>query len=86
MFETGNRDHILAAPIFVLPYGFERAEPSSTTTIVSLYWKPCLLATLAKADPNKKYIRTGADAYSSDKFDPSDLAWERRLSTSMSVT
>jgi Flp pilus assembly protein TadG len=34
-----------------------------------------LLATLLKADPDKKFIRTGADAYSSDKFDPQDLDW-----------
>lgn len=34
-----------------------------------------LLATLSNADPEKKFIRTGADAYSSDKFTPTDLDW-----------
>lgn len=34
-----------------------------------------LLATLDKADPEAKFIRTGADAYSSDKFTPQDLEW-----------
>lgn len=34
-----------------------------------------LLATLEKADPEHKLIRTGADAYSSDAFTPQDLDW-----------
>lgn len=34
-----------------------------------------LLATLSKADPDRKFVRTGADAYSSDKFAPEDLDW-----------
>lgn len=34
-----------------------------------------LLDTLDKADPDHNVIRTGADAYSSDAFAPSDLDW-----------
>lgn len=34
-----------------------------------------LMGSLAKADPDRKYIRTGAVAYSSGMFDPSALDW-----------
>jgi von Willebrand factor type A domain. len=60
-----------------------------TAMYVKANYKPCyyqrmevlktavtnLMQSLEKADPDRKFIRTGAAAYSSDMFKPTDLAW-----------